>query len=54
MEVDGAIHALRELEDLERTRAIEALGWTVLRIPDDAVSAHLTGALDRIEDALRP
>ena len=53
VEVDGRIHERREFEDLERTGAIEALGWTVLRVPNDAVLADVTGVLARIREALR-
>jgi len=39
IEVDGGVHRLDEVaaRDLERQRALEALGWTVIRVTNDQV-----------------
>ena len=39
IEVDGGVHQLEEVaaRDLERQQALEALGWTVIRVTNDQV-----------------
>ena len=54
VELDGGVHALRPAEDQLRTEALEAMGWTVLRLPNETVLADLSGALTLIQDALDP
>ncbi len=56
VELDGAVHervASVALRDAERTVEIEALGWRVVRFPNAAVEADLSGVLEAIRDALR-
>jgi very-short-patch-repair endonuclease len=39
IEIDGGVHRLDEVaaRDLERQQALEALGWTVIRVTNDRV-----------------
>ena len=39
IEIDGGVHRLDEVaaRDLERQRALEALGWSVIRVTNDEV-----------------
>ena len=39
IEVDGGVHRLDEVaaRDVERQQALEALGWTVIRVTNDQV-----------------
>ena len=54
IELDGGVHHLRTAEDQLRTEALERMGWTVLRLPNDLVLGDLSQALTLIQDALRP
>ena len=54
VEVDGGVHRVRTVEDQLRTEALERMGWTVLRLPNDLVLGDLSQALTSIQDALRP
>jgi len=39
IEIDGGVHRLDDVavRDLERQQALEALGWTVIRVTNDQV-----------------
>lgn len=52
VEVDGRSHIGREQADAVRQRALEALGYTVLRITNDEVLADLDGVVERIRAVL--
>jgi very-short-patch-repair endonuclease len=45
VEVDGASHEQRGLHDAQRDRALAALGWSVLRIPEHMVFEDLAYAI---------
>lgn len=51
IELDGGVHddEQRQLDDFHRQKGIEALGWFVLRFPNDQV----TGALETVIAAIR-
>ncbi|MGH7026467.1 endonuclease domain-containing protein [Brevundimonas sp.] len=51
IEVDGGVHRLDEVaaRDLERQQALEALGWTVIRVTNDQVYE----APERLLEAVR-
>ncbi len=52
VELDGRVHELRVLEDLQRSAEIEALGWSILRISNEQVDADLGGVLELIRSRL--
>ena len=54
IEVDGGVHRFRTAEDQLRTEALERMGWSVLRLPNETVLGDLSGALALIQDALHP
>ena len=51
IEIDGGVHRLDEVaaRDLERQQALEALGWTVIRVTNDQVYE----APERLIEAVR-
>jgi very-short-patch-repair endonuclease len=49
VEVDGGQHAGRERYDAERTRWLEANGYTVLRFWNNDVLGNVEGVVDTIE-----
>ena len=52
IELDGGIHDddQRQLDDYHRQKAIEALGWFVLRFPNERVTGALPTVIDVIRD----
>ena len=48
VEIDGAYHEERALQDARRDRALGALGWRVLRVVEEEVFADLAGVVARI------
>jgi len=54
VELDGDTHAGREGYDAARTRALEALGYRVLRFSNSDVMTNLDGVLGAILIALAP
>ena len=53
VEVDGRQHERRVAADARRDRALERLGYRVLRIPAQVVMRELEVALGRVREALR-
>ncbi|MCA1594806.1 MAG: DUF559 domain-containing protein [Chloroflexi bacterium] len=53
VEVDGPIHDSRQPEDAERTRALQAHGYHVVRVRNETVFADLPGVLRDIANAAR-
>ena len=51
IEVDGSIHAGRELEDEERQRILESQGWRFLRFPNAEIQDNLPAVLNRSHPA---
>ena len=51
VEVDGSDHAERARHDAQRDRALEQLGWSVLRLPDHDVLQDLDAVVARIAEA---
>ena len=51
IELDGKVHEedQQQIDDYHRQQAIEALGWSILRFPND----QITGALPAVLDAIR-
>ena len=45
VEVDGDVHAFRELEDAERQASLEAMGLRVVRFTNDDVIRNIDGVL---------
>ena len=54
IELDGGQHAARENQDAERTAALEAQGYLVLRFWNNDVLRNMDGVLESIVDTLRP
>jgi very-short-patch-repair endonuclease len=52
VEVDGLYHAPRAQADARRDRALERLGYRVLRIENDVVINALAGAVERVRVAI--
>lgn len=52
IEIDGGQHFDNE-KDHERTRTLEAAGWTVIRFWNIDVHEAMDGVYDQIADALR-
>ena len=52
VEVDGGYHARRRAADARRDRALERLGYRVLRLSDELVLSDLPEAVRRIREAL--
>ena len=52
VEVDGAYHSQRVAADARRTRALEQLGYRVLRVDAELVSRQLPLAVEAIRNAL--
>jgi very-short-patch-repair endonuclease len=53
VEVDGGYHELRARHDAARDRALNELGWHVLRVGDNEVFGDLDEVTARIADAAR-
>ena len=53
VELEGGVHRLREFEDARRQEIIEAEGWRVLVLSNDAVFSDVNRALADILSALR-
>lgn len=53
VEVDGDTHGGREAADAARTRALEALGYRVVRVTNRDVMTNIEGVALHILDALR-
>lgn len=55
VEIDGSIHrdAEHARRDAARQRALEALGWRVLRLDAELVETEFPAALGRVRGALR-
>ena len=51
VEVDGGYHAERGRHDAQRDRALEQLGWSVLRVADHDVFQGLDAVVARIAEA---
>ncbi|MFM9844869.1 MAG: endonuclease domain-containing protein [Dongiaceae bacterium] len=52
IEVDGGLHAGRELYDAQRTRWLESRGYRVLRFPNSQVMWDIEAVLQTIRSAL--
>jgi very-short-patch-repair endonuclease len=52
VEVDGGQHGARSAADAERTRAIEAHGYRVLRFWNNDVLKNIDGVLEVIQSAI--
>jgi very-short-patch-repair endonuclease len=53
IELDGGRHATRAVEDMNRTRILEAMGYLVLRFWNNDVLQNLEGVLDEILATLK-
>jgi very-short-patch-repair endonuclease len=53
IELDGGQHATRAVEDMNRTRILEAMGYLVLRFWNNDVLQNLEGVLDEILATLK-
>jgi very-short-patch-repair endonuclease len=53
VEVDGAYHEQRERHDGARDRALDELGWKVLRVSDHHVFGDLNAVIDSIAETAR-
>jgi very-short-patch-repair endonuclease len=53
VELDGGQHAERAAADAERTRALEMIGWRVIRFWNHEVLLETNGVLETILAALR-
>ena len=53
VEVDGAYHEQRARHDGARDRALNDLGWHVLRVPEHEVFGDLDGVVASITDTAR-
>ena len=54
VELEGGVHRLREAEDAARSATIQAQGWRVLVVSNEAVFFDLARVLEDIRSALRP
>jgi leucyl-tRNA synthetase len=54
VEVDGPIHDQQKRADEERTKALKAEGFRVLRFKNDEVLANINTVLQKIEDSVSP
>ena len=52
VELDGGQHAERTTEDAERTKALEAMGYLVLRFWNNDVLRNTDGVIENILDTL--
>ena len=52
VEVDGGIHSARRTRDARRDRALQRLGYRVLRLDAELVSRQLPLAVETIRNAL--
>jgi very-short-patch-repair endonuclease len=53
IELDGGQHAARALEDLNRTKILEAMGYLVLRFWNNDVVQNIDGVLEEILKSAR-
>jgi very-short-patch-repair endonuclease len=53
IELDGGLHATRTVEDMNRTRILEAMGYLVLRFWNNDVLQNLEGVLEEILATLK-
>jgi leucyl-tRNA synthetase len=54
VEIDGGYHEGRERKDAARARALEGLGWRVLRVREDEVVKELEAVVCRVVAACGP
>jgi very-short-patch-repair endonuclease len=54
VELDGGQHSERAAQDAERTRALESMGYLVLRFWDNDVLTNINGVLEAILNTLTP
>jgi len=52
VEVDGGVHVGREAQDGERERALEGLGYRVIRFTNDEVERDMDQVVEVIRAAL--
>jgi very-short-patch-repair endonuclease len=52
VEVDGGYHARRSDADARRDRALEKLGYRVLRLGDEFVMRDLAAAVEQVRDEI--
>ena len=52
VEVDGGVHVGREAQDEERERALEGLGYRVIRFTNDEVEKDMNQVVEAIRAAL--
>jgi len=52
VELDGSQHAVRTLQDEERTKTLEAMGYLVLRFWNNDVMRNIEGVLEEILNTL--
>src|SRR5215510_2346317 len=52
VELDGSQHAVRTLQDEERTKTLEAMGYLVLRFWNNELMSNLDGVLEEILNTL--
>jgi very-short-patch-repair endonuclease len=53
IELDGGHHATRILEDANRTKILEAMGYLVLRFWNNEVMQNIEGVLEEILNTLK-
>ncbi len=53
VEVDGKIHLRRKQEDLERTRNLELLGYTVIRFKNEEIENDLKKVIEEIKNTIK-
>jgi very-short-patch-repair endonuclease len=52
VEVDGLWHTRRRAADERRDRALERVGWRVVRLPAELVERELPVAVERVREAV--
>jgi very-short-patch-repair endonuclease len=53
IELDGGQHATRTVEDLNRTKALDAMGYLVLRFWNNDVLQNIDGVLEEILSTIK-
>jgi very-short-patch-repair endonuclease len=53
VELDGGQHATRALQDANRTKILEAMGYLVLRFWNNDVMQNIDGVLEEISNTLK-
>jgi len=53
IELDGGQHATRTVEDANRTKILEAMGYLVLRFWNNDVTQNLDGVLEEVLSTLK-